>query len=277
MSKNSIDRLSGLAVITGASTGIGLELSKLAAADGCELILVADTDLSQAEAAARDIGAASVRTVQVDLATREGIMATIQAIGDRPVAALIANAGTGQGGAFLDQPWSAIARTIDTNVTGTVALVHAIGRRMRDAGAGRILVTASIVSNMPGPFNLAYNSTKAFLDDFCVGLAEELKDSPVVVSCLLPGATDTPFFAKAGMEDTLVARGPKVDPARVARDGYRALLAGETKRVSGLVGTLEHLFADLLPDEMVAKLHRVMAGPDPLAASAPADRARNAG
>jgi short-subunit dehydrogenase len=148
---------------------------------------------------------------------------------------------------------------------------------MRAAGAGRIVVTGSIAGNMPGPFDLAYNSTNAFLNDFCVGLAEELKDSPVVVSCLLPGATNTPFFAKAGMEETLVARGPKADPARVARDGYRALLAGETQRVSGLVGTLEHFFADLLPDELVAKLHRAMAGPDPLAATTPADKARNAG
>ncbi len=277
MSKNPVKALSGLVIVTGASSGIGLELARCAAADGCELILVALDDLAPAAAAAQKAGAAAVETLVADLSTRDGIEAVLGRVGERPVAALFANAGSGHGGAFLDQPWSTIARTINTNVTGTVALVHAIGRRMRAAGAGRILVTGSIAGNMPGPFDLTYNSTKAFLNDFCVGLAEELKDSPVVVSCLLPGATDTPFFAKAGMEDTLVARGPKADPARVARDGYSALLAGETRRVSGLVNTMEYLFADLLPGELVAKLHRAMAGPNPLASAAPADKAAHAG
>ena len=119
MSKNPVEKLSGLVIVTGASSGIGLELAKLAAADGVDLILAADRGLSEAEAAARAAGARSVQTVQGDLATRDGIQALMQAIGDRPVDVLMANAGHGQGGAFLDQEWKEIAHVIHTNITGS--------------------------------------------------------------------------------------------------------------------------------------------------------------
>jgi short-subunit dehydrogenase len=270
MSKNKIEKLSGLAVVTGASSGIGLELARCAAADGCDMILVARGDLSEGEAACREAGAASVQTVNADLATREGIMALMDAIGDRPVAALFANAGSGQGGPFLDQQWSEIAQTIHTNITGTVALIHMVGQKMRARDEGRILVTGSIVGDMPGTFQLTYNSTKAFLDDFSVGLAEELRDTNVVVSCLLPGATETPFFEKADMEDTPIGRSKKADPAKVAKDGYKALLDGDAKIVSGIMNKVQYLFADILPDELVAKMHRRMAKPDPHKSSEPA-------
>jgi short-subunit dehydrogenase len=262
MSKNPIRQLSGLAVVTGASSGIGLELAKRAAADGCELILVARGDLSEAEDSCRQAGAPSTQAVHADLATAEGIEAVLQAIGDRPVAALFANAGTGKGGAFLDQPWEDLAQTINTNVTGTVKLVHAVGQRMLARGQGRILVTGSIVGDIPGAFNLAYNSTKAFINDFCVGLAEELKGTPIVISCLLPGGTETPFFNKAGMEDTIIGRAPKADPSSVAHDGYRALLKGETRIVSGFMNKVMFHFADLLPAEFTAQMHRVVTQSD---------------
>ena len=261
MSKNPVTRLSGLAIVTGASSGIGLELAKRAAADGCDLILVARGDLSQAAADCRTIGAPSVATVSADLSTPDGIAAVMQAVAERPVAALFANAGAGKGGFWLDQRWEEIEHIIDTNVTGTLALVHAIGRRMRARNEGRILVTGSIVGDMPGAFNLTYNSTKSFLNDFCAGLAEELRDSRVAITCLLPGATDTPFFEEADMLDTVVGQAPKADPARVARDGYQALLKGETMIVSGLLNKLMFHAADLLPEELVAQMHRIMTRP----------------
>ena len=262
MSKNKVDRLAGLAVITGASSGIGLELAKLAARDGCELILVADTDLAEAQIAARENGAAKVETLQANLAAREGLTKLTELVGARQVDVLMANAGAGQGGAFLDQDWGQVAHVIHTNVTGTVWLIHTIGQQMRERNAGRILVTGSIVGDMPGPFNLAYNSTKAFIDDFCAGLADELADTQVVVTCLLPGATDTPFFERADMEDTMVGEADKADPAKVAKDGYEALLKGETQITSGFMNKVQHLFAGILPDELVAKMHRRMAEPD---------------
>jgi short-subunit dehydrogenase len=265
MSKNTIEKLSGVVVITGASSGIGLELTKLAAADGVDLILAADTDLSEAETAARAAGAASVQSVQGDLATREGIQSLMQAIGDKPVDVLMANAGHGQGRAFLDQEWSEIAHVIHTNITGTVALIHMVGLKMRAANHGRILVTGSIAGHLPGAFQLVYNSTKAFIDDFCVGLANELKETNVVVTCLMPGVTETEFFARADMLDTKAGQqseqGKAADPAKVARDGYDALLDGDTQITSGFMNKVQRIMGDLLPESVVAQMHRRLAEP----------------
>ena len=185
MSKNPVDKLSGFCLITGASSGIGLELAKIAARDNCDLLLVADRDLAHVASALRDasLGTGSIDILECDLATESGIDAVLEKCADRQVDVLMANAGQGEGGEFLDQDWMAIKRTIDTNITGTVSLIHKIGGTMRAADAGRILVTGSIVDDIPGPFNLVYNSTKAFVDDFCAGLSNELKDSDVVVSC----------------------------------------------------------------------------------------------
>ena len=259
MSKNPVEKLSGYVIVTGGSSGIGLELVKRAAADGCDVLIVADRDLETGAAAAREAGARSVDTLETDLATEHGIDAVMERVGARPVDALIANAGAGQAGRFLDTPWRDIKKTVDTNVTGTISLIHKIGGAMRDRNAGRILVTGSIVADMPGTFNLTYNSTKAFIVDFTVGLAEELRDSAVVVTCLLPGATDTEFFEKADMENASIHKAMLADPAKVAKDGYEALLKGEVKEVSGLLNKVQYLFADILPDGLVAKMHRKMA------------------
>ena len=259
---NEIENLSGFVVVTGASSGIGLELAKLAAKDGCDLLLVADRDLSAGKAACEAAGARSVRTVQCDLATQSGVDDVMKAIDATQVDVLIANAGHGQGHAFFDQEWHEIAHVIDTNVKGTVSLVHKIGKRMRDRNAGRILVTGSVAGHMPGPYQLVYNSTKAFIDDFCVGLHNELKETNVVVTCLLPGITDTNFFKRADMEDTRAGQSDsKSDPADVAKDGYEALLEGDTQIVSGFMNKIQTQFADILPDNVVAEMHRRLAIP----------------
>src|SRR5690606_22832852 len=125
------------------------------------------------------------------------------------------------------------------------------GQRMGARGEGRILVTGSIVGGIPGPFNLIYNSTKSFLNNFCAGLAEELRDTPLIITCLLPGGTDTDFFEHADMQDTLVGRMPKADPFRVARDGYQALLDGQRKVVSGPLNTALEFLSGLVPDELL--------------------------
>jgi short-subunit dehydrogenase len=261
MANRSIDALTGFVVITGASTGIGLELAKLAAKDGTSLLLVADTDLSQGEAAARAAGAQDVETLQVDLATDEGVEQVIAKIGDRPVSALLANAGHGLGKAFLDQDWKEARHVIDTNVVGTVHLIHAVGKQMRARDNGRILVTGSIAGHIPGSFQLVYNSTKAFIDDFCNGLSNELKNTNVVVTCLEPGPVDTEFFKRADMMDTSAATGSKSDPADVAKDGYKAMLSGDLQITSGFMNKVQSFFADILPDEMMAQMHRRMAEP----------------
>lgn len=259
---SKIDKLSGLVVITGASSGIGLELAKLAAKDGCDLLLVADRELPESEAATRAAGASSVETVQADLATRDGLAMLMSAIGDRPVDALLANAGHGLGSAFLDQEWNEIAHVIHTNVTGTTWLIHQIGQRMRSRNSGRILVTGSIAGHIPGSFQLVYNSTKSYVDYFCFGLRNELKDTDVVITCLMPGVTDTEFFERAAMEDTSVGKSDnKADPAKVAQDGYDALLEGEAHTVSGLMNKVQDAFAGIIPDKVLAQMHRKMAQP----------------
>lgn len=259
---SKINRLGGLAVLTGASSGIGLELAKLAAADGCGLILAADRDLAEAEAIVREAGAASVETLEVDLATPEGLRQLMSKIGDRPVDILMANAGHGLGGsAFLDQDWPEIAHVIHTNVTGTTWLIQQIGRGMRERNKGRILVTGSIAGHLPGSFHLVYNSTKSYVDYFCFGLRNELKDTEVVVTCLMPGVTGTDFFDRAGMQDTKAGQSSKADPAKVAKDGYDALLAGDAHVVSGFMNKVQDVMADLLPETVTAELHRRLAKP----------------
>lgn len=256
-----LERLSGRVVVTGASSGIGLELARLAAQDGCELILAADRDLAAAEDAVLQAGAASVTLVHADLATPSGLRQLMDALGDKPVDVLMANAGHGLGGPFLDQEWGDIAHVIHTNVTGTVWLIREIGRAMRDRNQGRILVTGSIAGHLPGSFQLVYNSTKSFIDYFCFGLRNELKETDVVVSCLMPGATDTDFFARANLEDTKVGQSSKADAAKVAKDGYQAILSGDDHVVSGFMNKVQDVFAGILPDTVVAEMHRAMAKP----------------
>lgn len=262
MSKQKIDKLTGFCIVTGASSGIGLELAKLAANDGCELLLVADRDLGEAKTAVEACGAGSIDTLETDLATAKGLDALEERVDSRAVDTLIANAGHGLGHAFFDQQWDDIAHVIDTNVKGTVSLIHRIGKPMVARNNGRILVTGSIAGDMPGAFQLVYNSSKAFVNDFCVGLANELKETEVVVSCLMPGVTDTNFFRRADMENTQAGKmDDKADPAKVAQDGYDALLNGDTQEVSGFMNKVQDLFADILPDETVAKMHRRLAKP----------------
>lgn len=262
MSKQ-IEKLSGLCVITGASSGIGLELTKLAAKDGCDLILAADRDLDAAETAARKCGASNIETVQGDLATREGLDALLSALGDRTPDVLMANAGHGLGQAFLDQKWEDIAHVIHTNVTGTTWLLHQVGQRMHARNSGRILVTGSIAGHIPGAFQLVYNSTKSFVDYFCFGLRNELKKTDVVVSCLMPGVTDTQFFDRAGLENTSVGESDsKDDPAMVAKAGYKALIEGDAHTVSGFMNKVQDAFAGVIPDTVLAQMHRRMAEPN---------------
>jgi short-subunit dehydrogenase len=215
-----------LAVVTGASSGIGYELAKLCAAHGFDLILAADEPLDQAANAFRELGA-NVETAVVDLATRPGVDTLVRTIGDRTVDALLANAGHGLGQAFLDQDFEEIEHVIDTNVTGTLYLIHQIAWKMRERGAGKILITGSVASFMPGTYHAVYNGTKAFIVSFSAALRAELADSGVTVTCLMPGPTETEFFERAGLTDTKVARDEKDDPADVAKDGFDAMMRGD--------------------------------------------------
>jgi len=256
-----LDSARKLAVVTGASTGIGLELARECAKNKFDLVIAANE--LEIETAADDLRreGGSVETVQADLATIEGVDQLYEKIGRRPVAALLANAGRGLGKAFLDQNFQDARFVIDTNITGTVYLIHKVGRDMRSRNEGRILITGSIAGYMPGSYQAVYNGTKAFLDSFSYALREELKDTDITVTCLMPGATETEFFRRADMLDTKVGSEEKDDPVKVAKDGFKAMMAGEGGVVSGWQNKLEAAAAHVMPSERLAKKHTEMAAP----------------
>jgi uncharacterized protein len=258
------EHLRSLAVVTGASSGIGYELAKQFASHAFDLVVCSDhADIVEAAQAFRAYDV-DVQPIQADLATEEGVQTLYDAIkaSGRPVDALAANAGVGQGQSFFDQDWDKVRRIIDTNVTGTVKLIHLIGRDMRERERGRILITGSIAGFMPGSFQAIYNGSKAFIDSFSFAIRNELKDSGVTVTCLMPGATETPFFEKADMTDTKVGQSThKDDPADVAKTGYEALMRGDGDVVHGLHNKAQAAAAAILPEHMLAQMHRGMAGP----------------
>ena len=250
-----------LAIVTGASSGIGYELAKRCAAEGFDLLVAADDPRIEEAARALAQAGGRVEAVQVDLATPEGVDRLLAAVKDRPIDALLANAGHGLGRAFLDQDWDEIRHVIDTNVTGTVYLLHKVGREMAGRGHGRILITGSIAGFMPGTYQAVYNGTKAFIDMFAYALRAEVQDRGVTVTCLMPGATETEFFQRADMMDTRVGRAEKDDPADVAENGFKAMMAGESGVVSGWQNKLQVALAKVLPETMMADQHAKQAAP----------------
>lgn len=239
----AVEAIRKLAVVTGASSGIGIALARRCAEEGFDLVIAADEP--EIQAARNELALLGVRVdaVQADLATFEGVDQLCAAIGGRPVAALLANAGRGLGHAFLDQAVDDWCRVIDTNVTGTLYLLQQVARGMTERREGRILITGSIAGFMPGSFQAVYNGSKAFLDSFSQALRNELKDTGVTVTCLMPGATDTRFFERADMLDTKVGTDPKDDPSEVARIGFEAMMAGEADVVSGWKNKLQVMMA----------------------------------
>jgi short-subunit dehydrogenase len=249
-----------LAMVTGASSGIGLELARLAAGEGYDLLVAADTPLVDAAAGLKDLGV-QVEQIEADLATEQGVQQLLDRLGGRPVDVLVANAGHGLGHAFLQQEPRDWRHVIDTNITGTLLLIQPIAKRMVARGEGRILITGSIAGHLAGSFQAVYNGTKAFIDSFSAALAEELKDSGVTVTCLKPGATETEFFERADMEDTKVGQAKKDDAADVARTGWDAMKDGKESVVYGLKNKVQVLASGVLPESATAVLHRKQAEP----------------
>jgi len=150
---------------------------------------------------------------------------------------------------------------VDTNVTGTLDLIQRVGRDLRDNNEGRILITGSIAGFIPGSYQAVYNASKAFLDSFAFALRNELRDTNVTVTCLMPGATETEFFDRAEMGDTKIGASEKDDPAEVARQGFEAMLKGEGDVVTGWRNKLQSAIANITPADMLAQQHRKQAEP----------------
>jgi short-subunit dehydrogenase len=238
-----------------------LELATCCAKAGYDLLIAADEPaIEEAAARLRALGAV-VEPIQADLATLQGVELLYQATEGRQVDALLANAGRGLGHAFLDQGLDGIRRVIDTNITGTLYLIHLIGRDMRRRNAGRILITGSIAGFMPGSFQAVYNASKAFLNSFSFALREELRGTAITVTCLMPGATETQFFDRAGMTDTSVGQAEKDDAAEVARIGFEAMQRGDGDVVSGFANKVQSTIANVTPAAVLAKRSRKMAEP----------------
>jgi len=252
------------AVITGASSGIGYELAKQFAQNGFDLLIASAGD--GINSAARDIEAlgVSVQPVQADLATHEGVhqlQSAIHATG-RPLDAIAINAGVGVSGRFVETDLGEELNMIALNVTSTVHLAKHVVKDMVARGSGRILFTASIAGAMPTPYEAIYGATKAFIRSFSQSLREELKDTGVSVTALMPGATETNFFHRAGADDTKLGAGKKDDAAEVAKEGYEALMAGKDHVVAGsFKNKLEAAAGYALPDPLVAKAHAGAAKP----------------
>lgn len=253
---------SNFAVITGGSSGIGLELARIAVREGYDLLIAADTPFDGRAADLEGRGA-SIETIDVDLSTLEGVDLLLAKIRSRQVDLLCANAGHGLGEGFLDQTVSDWRHVLDTNVTGTIYLLQKVLKQMVARNAGKVLVTGSIAGFIPGSFNAVYNGTKAFVDNFTEALRNEIKDvEGVTLTTLMPGVTDTEFFDRAGLGDTSVgADENKADPAKVARDGWDALMAGKGHIVSGFSNKMQVLAAGIVPQAMLAEQHRKMAEP----------------
>ena len=249
-----------LAVVTGASSGIGLELAKCAAKDGFDLIVAADTPFVEAGPALKQFGV-DVREVEADLATQAGVDQLLSAVGERPVDVLVANAGHGLGHGFLDQSSDEWMHIINTNVTGTLLLIQPIVRQMVERGEGRVLITGSVAGHLGGAFQAVYNGSKAFIDSFAAALNEELRDSDVTVTCLKPGATETEFFHRAELDDTKVGQAKKDDPAEVAQTGWDAMKKGEPAVIHGLKNKIQVAGASILTDATTAKIHRAEVEP----------------
>ena len=249
------------AIVTGASTGIGFELARECIEHGYDILIAADEpEIQQAASRLRRNGAA-VEAVQADLATKEGVDRLYAAAHGRQVDALLANAGRGLGRSFLDQEPADWRRVVDTNITGTLLLIQLVGRDMRGAGNGRILITGSIAGFLPGTFQAVYNGTKAFLDSFAYALRHELKGSGVSVTCLMPGATETDFFERADMMDTKVGQQKKDDAGAVAKAGFEAMLKGDGQVVTGWENKLRAAIAHITPADALAEIYRGMAEP----------------
>jgi short-subunit dehydrogenase len=254
------------AVVTGASSGIGYELAKQFAQHGYDVLIAAeDAGVAQAATDLSRDGGSQVQPVRTDLATYDGVEALYAAIvaTGRPVDAVALNAGRGAGGDFARQTdLRDELNIIDVNITSTVHLTKRLLPDMVARGAGRVLFTSSIASTMPGSFQAVYNASKAFVQSFSEAIRNELKDTGVTVTALMPGPTDTNFFDRADMGDTRVGAAGKDDPAVVAKQGFDAMMSGDDHVVAGAPkNKIQAVAGKVIPDTVKAELHRKMAEP----------------
>ncbi|UZK67445.1 SDR family NAD(P)-dependent oxidoreductase [Sphingomonas sp. M1-B02] len=253
----------GLALVTGGSSGIGLELARCLARDGHGLILVAQ-DVAKLERAATELyasGAPKVETWSIDLSRSEGAPAMFEQVRQRATLPdfLLLNAGTGAWGDFVGQTDLALElESIQVNIVSVVQAAKLFLPEMVKRGSGRVLITSSVTALGPSPRLAVYSGTKAFLHTFAEAVREEIADSGVTITSLMPDLTESGFFERAHVDpDSLTAREPKADPATVAKAGYEAMLKGKDHVVApSFPGKLKAAAASILPTALVTKIAR---------------------
>jgi uncharacterized protein len=247
------------AVVTGASSGIGYELAKQFAQNGFDLLVTAtDSKINEAAQVLQQTGV-TVETMQTDLATYDGVEKLYSQIEARSVDAIAINAGVGVAGEFIQTDLQEEINLIELNVVSTVHLAKRVIKDMVNRGRGKVLFTSSIASQAPGPFQAVYAASKAFVQSFSEAIRNELKDTGVTVTALMPGATETNFFHRSGLNDTKVGQVKKDDPAEVARMGFEALMDGKDSvlaesLLTKVAGAVSHVLPDTVSAEMQAKL-----------------------
>ncbi|NEM98805.1 SDR family oxidoreductase [Pontibacter sp. BT327] len=248
-------------LITGASNGFGMEFAKLFAKDGYNLVLVA-----RSVERLRELGYSlqdehqlqQVCIVQSDLSRREAPQEIYDQLKQQGVQVdvLVNNAGVGVHGFFHETELDRELDLIQLNITSLVHLTKLFLKDMVSRNEGKILNLASIVSFMPSPLMAVYAASKAFVLSFSEALQNEVKDKNITITALCPGASDTYFFKRADAENSRAANGPLSSPEDVAKDGYDALMKGETRVVSGVLNKVQAGISNVLPDSALASTMR---------------------
>ena len=255
------------AVVTGASSGIGLELARVFAQNGYDLLISSDSE--KIESAAQEISSigAAVKTIQSDLSTYDGVeklWSAIEATG-RPVDAIAINAGIGAYGDFArESDLDRELKLIQLNVVSVVHLAKRVLKQMVARGEGKVLITSSVAAEMPAPLEAVYGASKAFELSFAQALRNELKDTGITVTALQPGATNTNFFHRAGMDETKLGQEGKYanDPREVAQQGFDALMKGEDHVFAASIKTkVQGEVSKFAPRSVTAEMHRKQAEP----------------
>jgi short-subunit dehydrogenase len=254
-----------LAVVTGASSGIGYELARELAEHGFDILVVAENEEITTAPGHLERPGAQVTAMQVNLAIPEevdGFAERVKSLG-RPIDVLAINAGVGVSGGFVqDTELADQLAVVDLNVRSAVHLAKLLLPDMVDRAQGRVLFTSSIAATSPGPFQAVYHASKAFLQSFSQGLREELRGTGVTVTAVMPGPTETKFFERAGMEDTKLGTGPKDSAAEVAKEAVEAMLAGKDHVITGSFRNKAQAVAGrVLPDRMLTALQRRISAP----------------
>jgi short-subunit dehydrogenase len=251
------DKKNTYALVTGATSGIGYELAKLFAKDGYNIIAVARTqsDLDKIKGEFLQIGV-DVVTIAKDLFGEKAATELYNEIKAKgyEVEILVNDAGQGVYGLFIDTDIEAQMRIIHLNIVSLTRLTYHFLKDMKARNSGKILQLASIVSEVPAPYQAVYGGTKAYVLSFTEALISETKGSNITITALQPGATNTDFFNKAGAEDSKIVedKSKLADPAKVAKDGFDALMSGDDKVVSGMKNKVQAAMANVMPDTMLA-------------------------